>query len=146
MVEVDKEEMVGSDMMVDGVPPPRQFRHYICWMLPCSGNNGDKLVTKSPKKTQLDYKSKQDKMSEIMSRLKLAGKGVGTLQNGYLRKVPLPRVPQIQRASPTAVAATLIVNPPDTGYLPDPRIPLYNNLSRLLLAVGKRCLPMRLVG
>ena len=75
MVEVDKEEMVGSDMMMDGVPPPKQFRHYICWMLPCSGNKGDKLVTKSPKKTQLDYKSKQDKMSEMMSRLKLAGKG-----------------------------------------------------------------------
>ncbi len=71
---------------------------------------------------------------------------VGTLQNGYLRKVPLPRIPQVQRARSTAVAATLIVNPPDTGYLPDPRIPLYNNLSRLLLAVGKRCLPMRLVG
>ncbi len=75
MVEVDKEEMVGSDMMMDGVPPPKQFRHYICWMLPCSGNKGDKLVTKSPKKTQLDYKSKQEKMSEMMSRLKLAGKG-----------------------------------------------------------------------
>jgi hypothetical protein len=71
---------------------------------------------------------------------------VGTLQNGYLRKVPLPRVPQVPRASPTAVAATLLGNPHDTGYLPDPRIPLYNNLSRLLLAVGKRCLPMRLVG
>ncbi len=46
---------------------------------------------------------------------------VGTLQNGYLRKVPLPRVPQVQRTSPTAVAvaATLLVNPHDTGYLPD---------------------------
>ena len=76
----------------------------------------------------------------------IPGGFVGTLQNGYLRKVPLPRVPQVQRASPTAVAATLVVNPSDTGYLPDPRIPLYNNLSRLLLAVGKRCLPMRLVG
>ena len=71
---------------------------------------------------------------------------VGTLQNGYLRKVPLPRVPQVQRASPTPVAVTLLANPHDTGYLPDPRIPLYTNLSRLLLAVGKRCLPMRLVG
>ena len=40
---------------------------------------------------------------------------VGTLQNGYLRKVPLPRVPHVQRASPTAVAATLLGNPYDTG-------------------------------
>jgi hypothetical protein len=72
---------------------------------------------------------------------------VGTLQNGYLCKVTLPRVPQVQRASPTAVAAALLGNPHDTSYLPDPRILLYNNLSRLLLAVGKRCLPMmRLVG
>ena len=53
---------------------------------------------------------------------------------------------EVQRASPTtAVAATLLGNPHDTGYLPDPRIPLYNNLSRLLLAVSKRCLPIRLV-
>ncbi len=73
-------------------------------------------------------------------------RSVGTPQNGYLRKVPLPRVTLVQRASPAAVAATLTENPHDTGYLPDPRIPMYNNLSRLLLAAGKRCLPMRLVG
>ena len=85
-------------------------------------------------------------VSSHWSRQFLTVLTVGTLQNGYLRKVPLPRVPQVQRASPTAVAATLLVNPHDTGYLPDPRIPLYNNLSRLLLAVGKQCLPMRLVG
>ena len=86
-----------------------------------------------------------EEVRELLSRL-IWTIIVGTLQNGYLRKVPLPRIPQVQRARSTAVAATLIVNPPDTGYLPDPRIPLYNNLSRLLLAVGKRCLPMRLVG
>jgi hypothetical protein len=62
---------------------------------------------------------------------------VGTLQNGYLRKVPLPRVPRGQSTSPAAAAATVQANPQDTSYLPDPRIPLYNNLSRLLLAVSK---------
>jgi hypothetical protein len=45
---------------------------------------------------------------------------VGTLQNGYLCKVPLPRVSRHQ--SPAAVAAT-IKNPHDIGYLPDPRMP-----------------------
>jgi hypothetical protein len=72
--------------------------------------------------------------------------GVGTLENGYLRKVPLPQVPRCKSTSPVAVAATLLVNPQDTGYLPDPRIPLYNNLTRLLLGVGMRCIPVRIVG
>ena len=49
---------------------------------------------------------------------------VGTLQNGYLRKVPLPRVPHHQSTSPAAVAATLLANPTDTHYSLDPRIPL----------------------
>ena len=80
-----------------------------------------------------------------MAKVSFVTSPVGTLQNGYLRKVPLPRVPQVQRASPTAVAATLIENPHDTGYLPDLRIPLYNNLSRLLLDVGKRCLLLLMV-
>jgi hypothetical protein len=30
---------------------------------------------------------------------------VGTLQDGYIRNVPLPRVPQEQRASPTFIAS-----------------------------------------
>ena len=71
---------------------------------------------------------------------------VGTLQNGCLRKVPLPRVPRGQSTSPAAAAATLLENPRDTGYLPDPRIPMNNNLYRLLLAVGTRCVPNRIVG
>ncbi len=49
---------------------------------------------------------------------------VGTLQNGYLRKVPLPRVPHHQSTSPAAVAATLLANRTDTHYSLDPRIPL----------------------
>jgi hypothetical protein len=71
---------------------------------------------------------------------------VGTLQNGYLHKVPLPRVPHHQSTSPAAVAATFLANPTDTNYSPDPQIPLYNNLTRLLLGVGKRILPVRFVG
>jgi hypothetical protein len=71
---------------------------------------------------------------------------VGTLENGYLRKVSLPRVLRRKSTSPVAVAATLLANPQDTGYLPDPRIPLYNNLTRLLLGIGMQCVTVRIVG
>jgi hypothetical protein len=91
--------------------------------------------------------------SKVMCYLDCArtgdGRGVvsvGTLQNGYLRKVPLPRVPRHQSTSLAAVAATSLVNPCATGYLPDTRISIYNNLCRLLLDTGKQCLPLRLVG
>ncbi len=38
---------------------------------------------------------------------------------------------------PVACTATYTVNPQATGHLPEPRIPLYNNLKRLLLDVSK---------
>jgi hypothetical protein len=62
---------------------------------------------------------------------------VGTLKNGYLHKVPSPQVPCDQSTIPVACTATYTVNPQPTGYLPDPRIPLCNNLKRLLLDVSK---------
>jgi hypothetical protein len=71
---------------------------------------------------------------------------VGTLQNGYLRKVPLPRVPRHQSTSPAVVAATFLANPTDTSYLPDPQIPLYNNLAGLLLDVGKQTVRVQFGG
>ncbi len=71
---------------------------------------------------------------------------VGTLKDGYLHKVPLPRVPRGQNTIPVAATVTFPVNPHDTSYLPDPQIPLYNNLTRLLLDVSKLCLPLCLIG
>jgi hypothetical protein len=71
---------------------------------------------------------------------------VGTLKDRYLRKVPLPRVPHNQSTIPVAASATFPVNPHDTGYSPDPQIPLYNNLTRLLLDVSKLRLPLYLAG
>jgi hypothetical protein len=71
---------------------------------------------------------------------------VGTLKDGYLRKVPLPRVPHGQSIIPVAATATFPVHPQDAGYLPDPRIPLYNNLTRLLLDASKLYLPLHLTG
>ncbi len=82
---------------------------------------------------------------------------VRTLNNGYICKVSLPQVPREQ--STTHVACTVgksksnaftelwgvnemclltdTVNPHTTGYLPDPRIPVHDNLKRLLLDVSK---------
>jgi hypothetical protein len=71
---------------------------------------------------------------------------VGTLKDGYLRKVPLPQVPRGQSIIPVACAVTFPVNPYDTDYLQDPRIPLPNNLTRLLLDMSKLCLPFCLAG
>jgi hypothetical protein len=63
---------------------------------------------------------------------------VGTLKDGYLCEVPLPRVPRNQSNIPVACKSIVTVNPQATGYLQDTRIPLYkNNLKRLLLDVSK---------
>ncbi len=70
----------------------------------------------------------------------------GILKDEYLCKVPLPRVPRNQSTVPVAASATFPVNPHDTGYSPDPWIPLYNNLTRLLLDVSKLRFPLCLAG
>ncbi len=62
---------------------------------------------------------------------------VGTLNNGYLHKVPLPRVPRDQSTIPVACTATYIVTAQAIGYLLDPWIQLYDNIKRSLLDVSK---------
>jgi hypothetical protein len=78
--------------------------------------------------------------------LLMSGINVGTLENGYVREVPLPRVPRSKSTSLVVVAATVLANPLDAGYLPDPRILLYNNLIQLLLGIGMQCVPVHVVG
>jgi hypothetical protein len=56
-----------------------------------------------------------------------AGETVGTLKDGYIRRVPLPRVPQIQSTSPVA-CATIHRNPTHTDYLPIVRIPMWSDM------------------
>ncbi len=80
------------------------------------------------------------------SKLSVCRAEVRTLKDGYLRKVPLPRVPRGQSTIPVAATATFPVNPHNTSYLTDPMIPLYNNLTRLLLDVSRLCLLVRHVG
>ena len=76
---------------------------------------------------------------------------VGTLEDGYIRKVPLPRVPRIQSASLVA-SAMIHKNPAHTGYLPIARIPVWSNPLGLLTGLGsciERCIlpfsPVRLM-
>ena len=63
---------------------------------------------------------------------------VGTLKDGYIRRVPLPRVPRIQSTSPVA-CATIHRNPTHTGYSPIARIPTWSDMIESLSGLG-RCI------
>jgi hypothetical protein len=66
---------------------------------------------------------------------------VGTLKNGYIRKVPLPRIPRIQ--SPSALVAnvaTATSNSHDTCYLQVPRVPTWSDIWRSLSGLGQSSL------
>ncbi len=57
---------------------------------------------------------------------------VGTLKDGYVRNVPLPRVPQRQSAS-HLVTEPVTMNPIHTGYSPVPSwIPTLPTLGSIL--------------
>jgi hypothetical protein len=59
---------------------------------------------------------------------------VGTLKDGYIRKVPLPRVPRIQSASH-------MQHMHDTCYFTQvPRIPTWSDLTRSLAGLGRSVL------
>ena len=59
---------------------------------------------------------------------------VGTLKDGYVRKVPLPRAPRIQHASHASHTR-------DTCYLEQvPRIPTWSDLTRSLAGLGRHIL------
>ncbi len=60
---------------------------------------------------------------------------VGTLKDGYVCKVPLPRAPRIQHASHITTVAR------NTCYLAQvPRIPTWSDLTRSLAGLGRRTL------
>jgi len=70
---------------------------------------------------------------------------VGTLKDGYIQRVPLPRVPRIQSAKQIAQSAisvdcaTTHRNPTHTSYLPIERIPTWSELIESLSGFG-RCI------
>jgi hypothetical protein len=60
---------------------------------------------------------------------------VGTLKDGYVRKVPLPQAPRIQHASPVTNVTQ------DTCYLAQvPCIPTWSDLTGSLAGLGRRTL------
>ena len=66
---------------------------------------------------------------------------VGTLKDGYIRKVPLPRIPRIQSTRElVANVATHTSNSHDTCYLQVPRVPTWSDLIRSLTGLGQSSL------
>ena len=75
---------------------------------------------------------------------------VGTLKDGYIRKVPLPRIPRTQSTSAlVANVATATKNSHGTCYLQVPRVPTWSDLIRSLSGLGRSTLqpflPVRLM-
>ncbi len=65
---------------------------------------------------------------------------VGTLKNGYVRNIPLPRVlqPQVQSASlVTSSTSQVTADPHDTCYSQVPCVPMWGNLARFLAGLGR---------
>ncbi len=60
----------------------------------------------------------------------MAGLIVGTLDDGYVCKVPLPRAPRIQSPGNVTCAAVTEWVTSDTCYLQVPRIPTWSDLVR----------------
>ncbi len=62
---------------------------------------------------------------------------VGTLNEGYLRKVPLPRAPWIQSTDHVTCHIQVTCDNPNTCYSQVPQIPTWSNLTRLLACLGR---------
>jgi hypothetical protein len=63
---------------------------------------------------------------------------VGTLNDGYVRKVPLPRAPRIQSTDHMTCNVTVTRDNVLTCYLEQvPRIPSWRNLSRSLVGISR---------
>jgi hypothetical protein len=63
---------------------------------------------------------------------------VGTLKDGYVRRVPLPRVPQVQSTSEHVAA--VMRDSRDTCYSQVPRVLTWSDLTRSLTGLGRRVL------
>jgi hypothetical protein len=64
---------------------------------------------------------------------------VGTLKDGYLQKIPLPRASRIQ--STEHVTATAVTRVPlVTSYSQGPRVPTLSNIARLFVAGLSGCI------
>jgi hypothetical protein len=66
---------------------------------------------------------------------------VGTLKDGYVHNIPLPRAPRIQSANHVTSNEQVVMDSQDTCYLQVPRVPTWSNLTRLLTGVRRNILP-----
>ncbi len=67
---------------------------------------------------------------------------VGTLDGGYIRIEPLPRVPRVQNASlVTSTSCETMDSAIDTCYSQVSRVPTWSNLARSLAGLGRNILP-----
>jgi hypothetical protein len=87
----------------------------------------------------LDFKDKTITIDKILLPMRnivnLQLKPVGTLKDGYVRKVPLPQAPRIQHASHITNVTQ------DTCYLAQvPHIPTWSDLTGSLAGLGRRAL------
>jgi hypothetical protein len=87
-------------------------------------------------------KQAMDAIFECMNVL-IAGHGkaadVGTLDDVYIRNVPLPRAPQIQSASHMTSYKAITRDTSDTCYSQVTCVPIWSNLLRRSLAGLGRC-------
>jgi len=75
------------------------------------------------------------KVKHVHTNHKPTNANGGTLKDGYVRNVPLPRVPQIQSASPTTSHELIApkIGTPLPGYLQVPSwIPMLPKIGSLL--------------
>jgi hypothetical protein len=66
---------------------------------------------------------------------------VGTLKDGYVRNIPLPRAPWIKSANHVTSNKRVMIDSQDTCYLQVPHVPTGSNLPRLLTGLGRNVLP-----
>jgi hypothetical protein len=71
---------------------------------------------------------------------------VGTLKDGYVHNVPLPRAPPIQSANHVTNNERVVMDSQDTCYLQVPHVPTWSNLTSLLTGVRRNVLPFCLLG
>jgi hypothetical protein len=71
---------------------------------------------------------------------------VGTLKNGYVRNIPLPRAPRIQSANHMTSNKQVMIDSQDTCYLQVPRVPTWSNLTGSRTGLGRNILPFCLFG
>jgi hypothetical protein len=66
---------------------------------------------------------------------------VGTLDGGYVRNIPLPRVPQVQSASlVTSTSCKTMDSAIDSCYSQVPCVPTWSDLARSLAGLGRNIL------